>query len=423
MQFSKAFIGLIFCTSLVFANQYQNKHYPLELSDAEYRQLWQKHQQKTTIALTNDDEVLQAIRGGEKLAQWIALVNSEREEDDKIYLTSAQTRHGIPIDRPNIYGPAQIKSDLHALKSHLPEAITEVVYGQAPISGQLPIAKQQFIQYGRQINRLYQTAVRWEAVIKPNKEWYLKQKQRDVRGYYHLNNIKKLDDYLGKFDQLSTPEQEKLKNSLILLCLNAHQKQKDCSEELSKRDSGSRLVQFKNKYWQQAKDNWQGFFEIRNPRNDVTWTHSVTQMPFQNPESNRLQYWLKTNVEEEFQWSNWRFQLNFVDNARAHLKFEPNITPHVTQGNIIVMDKTTDIDEYEVQWTIRHEYGHILRLPDCYVEFYDERIGAAVNYQLDIDDLMCSRAGNMNARIYQELKRVYGNLQEEKKLARMTNSK
>jgi hypothetical protein len=79
----------------------------------------------------------------------------------------------------------------------------------------------------------------------------------------------------------------------------------------------------------------------------------------------------------------------------------------VSDGNTIVIDRNTDIDEYEVRWTIRHEFDHVLRLPDCYIEFYDQELGAAVNYQIDTSDLMCSRAGNINQRIVDELKRVY----------------
>ena len=70
-------------------------------------------------------------------------------------------------------------------------------------------------------------------------------------------------------------------------------------------------------------------------------------------------------------------------------------------------DANTPLEEYEVQWTIRHEFGHILRLPDYYVEFYDTHEDIAINYQLDTTDLMCSRAGDFNERIYTELKRVY----------------
>ena len=42
-------------------------------------------------------------------------------------------------------------------------------------------------------------------------------------------------------------------------------------------------------------------------------------------------------------------------------------------------------------------------LPDCYFEFYDEQNQMGVSYQIDTTDLMCSRAGNFNERLYKEL--------------------
>jgi hypothetical protein len=71
------------------------------------------------------------------------------------------------------------------------------------------------------------------------------------------------------------------------------------------------------------------------------------------------------------------------------------------------MDANSSLDEFDSQWTLRHEFGHVLGLPDCYHEFYDTKIEAYVNYQIDVTDLMCSRSGNMNERIFKELKRTY----------------
>ena len=49
------------------------------------------------------------------------------------------------------------------------------------------------------------------------------------------------------------------------------------------------------------------------------------------------------------------------------------MTPHVNRlgGNVIVMDAAASIEVYAIRWAIRHEYGHVLGLPDCYFEFYD----------------------------------------------------
>ncbi len=55
------------------------------------------------------------------------------------------------------------------------------------------------------------------------------------------------------------------------------------------------------------------------------------------------------------------------------LYFQKGVTPHVNRlgGNVIIMDAAASIEEYAIRWAIRHEYGHVLGLPDCYFEFYD----------------------------------------------------
>jgi hypothetical protein len=93
----------------------------------------------------------------------------------------------------------------------------------------------------------------------------------------------------------------------------------------------------------------------------------------------------------------------------THIVFKEGATPHVNElaGSEITMDGNRNIDEYSSRWTIRHEYGHVLGLPDCYIEFYDESEGVMISYQLDITNLMCSRRGRLQEKHFDELKRVY----------------
>ncbi len=389
----------------------------LDLNHHEYQQLWQQHQSKQHRALkplSIDPDSQTAIDAGQKLSQWLALINQHRSEKDQIYLTSKKTRHGIPIDKPSIYGPKQISQRLNDIRAKLPKAMNDVLYGTLPISQTLPVKKETFIKWGFNVNRLYETAVRWEAVIKPYIEWYKARKARDVRGYYYLKQDKHLNKTLKQYFSYDDTKKARLKTYLINLCLNQGQSKRSCDQAFNRaaNEKHNTLVNYKNKYWQGAKHNWQRFFQIQNPRQDIQWTAAnpnTMQVVFKSPNNNRIEKWLKDNIEDEFQYQDWHLAMDFIAGRSdtAYIKFEPNVTPHVTNGNIVVMDANINIDEYEVQWTIRHEYGHILRLPDCYVEFYDEDIGAAVNYQLDVHDLMCSRAGDMNERIYLELKKHY----------------
>ena len=93
----------------------------------------------------------------------------------------------------------------------------------------------------------------------------------------------------------------------------------------------------------------------------------------------------------------------------THVVFQAGATPHVNgiAGSEITMDGNRNMAEYSSRWTIRHEYGHVLGFPDCYVEFFDVGAGVMVNYQLDITNLMCSRKGKLQERHYLELRNAY----------------
>ncbi|MBI2518763.1 MAG: hypothetical protein HYV97_00015 [Bdellovibrio sp.] len=418
MGLTHSILMIVMLTSLssIFALEVNPTHHalPLDLTSEEYQHLWQNHLSSLGAKALDDLEpaTRESIDGGEKLALWLRKINEVRSPERQIRLTSSNTRGGIPIDSPSIYGPKQISETLTDLKSSLPPALTQVVYGTSEISSSFPGNEEEFIKHARKIDRLYQTAVRWATSIKPWLSWYKNAKARDVRGYYHLNKIIGLDNKLQNFSQLTIDEQNILKQHLVGICRNARHPQSECEQSFVGSRSRNQVLNYKNRYWANAKNTWNSFFQITNARQDVEWTaHNAQRMgvDFRDPDNNRIRDFLKDNIEDEFKFGDWRLEMAFTagGSGTAYLEFQPNVTPHVTGGNVIVMDANAAIEEYEVAWTIRHEYGHILRLPDCYVEFYDESIESAVNYQLDITDLMCSRAGNMNERIFLELKRAY----------------
>lgn len=413
---------LIFILCLLFsvnlaASTASHHTLPIELTSKEYHRLWQQFQSRhaalsTPLAIDKDSAT--SIQAGERLFQWIRLVNQHRSEDNALRLTSEETRHGYPIEKPSIYGPTQISQGLKFLQQTLPKSMQDVLYNDEDMNQNLPLPDEIFIAYARMVDHLYQTSVRWETVMKPNIDWYKAQKSRDVRGYHTLLNTADLDEKLDNYAQLDKTTQATIFNAMIQLCINDHQSEQSCKKQFSQAQAAQALLDYKQRYWAIAKANWDSFFKISHPRTDIDWTESSPgkmTVYFTSPEDNAIEYWLKTNVEDEYRFGPWSLEMQFTpaDQYSSVLRFEPNITPHVSGGNTIVMDRNTDLNEYEVKWTIRHEYGHILRLPDCYLEFFDEDQGAAIQYQLNTSDLMCSRAGNMNERIYLELKKNYFN--------------
>ncbi len=389
-------------------------HVPLELSLEEslaWNKILSKNRQKNLQILSPSITI--SIRGGEKMNKWLNLINKKRSDENKIRLTSKKTQRGIPLDKPSVYGPASIKEDLVKLQHEMPQSLYTTFYGSTPIPETLNVSDEEFKKWAKKTSKLYQTAVRWKGM----QRWLpqlTQRKTQDVRGYYFLKNLDDIDATLRAYRSLNNVET--LKKSLVGICINSLTSKERCERDLERAIKRNKLIKYKNKYWKMAVSNWDSFFEISDPRRDVEWSEStpnVMSVVFKKISDRRVSDWLKDNVEDEFQRPSlsWNLEMTYIDGSSwpltAYLDFKPNVTPHVSGGNKIVMDANTDIEEFGVRWTIRHEFGHILRLPDCYHEFYDKEQNAMVNYQLDTTDLMCSRAGSMNDRIYNELKRVY----------------
>ncbi len=353
------------------------------------------------------------INGGEKFSQWLKKINSLRSEDTKIRLTSKGSTRGIPINSPSSYGPSTIKEKFLKLKAKMPESMFDIIYGDAPLTDNIKMTDQEFILLGRSVSSLYQSSVRWVGSMR-FKDYYTKRSVADVRGFYYLKNILDLDSYLANLSGLPEVEAKLTIKALIGICHNFGYKKSYCAKNLAKAVRQDKVVEYKNYYWAAAQKMWDSFYRITDPRRDIEWNSKapgVMKIKFKDPNNNKVANWLKENVEDEFTLSTegWGLDITYRPGrlGDAYIEFKKNVTPHVSGGNKIVMDANTPLEEYSVKWTIRHEFGHILRLPDCYVEFYEPENNLMINYQLDTTDLMCSRAGRMNQRIFDELKRVY----------------
>lgn len=387
-------------------------HVPLDLTFEESLK-WNNSLKTNKNITAYEPKVRESIDGGEKMNRWLKLINKDRSENSKLRLTSKTSQRGIPIDKPSVYGPKSIKENYLKLEKNMPKVLHDVFYGNKKITATNPVSDADFIIWAKKASKQYQTAVRWTGM----KRWLPQlaaRRVKDVRGYFYLKNLENLDYSLRNLSTLNNKIE--IKAALIGICINSRGLDSNCKSRLAQAISTNKLVTFKNDFWSDAKKNWVSFFNIPNPRTDVTWSRKAPNtmtVEFKNIPDLKVSNWLKDNVEDEFQipLKNWNMEIKYTNGRAfprtAYLEFKPNVTPHVSGGNQIVMDANTALEEYGVKWTIRHEFGHILRIPDCYHEFYDTANNTMINYQLDTTDLMCSRAGSMNDRIYNELKRVY----------------
>ncbi len=386
-------------------------HLDLEMSSDEYRNILKKMDKTNHRLLADDPAITRALKLGERLSKWIALVNSLRTPEEAIRLTSASTRRGIPIDKPNMYSPSIIKKDTQLILSEIPGAMKDVITSTGELPSEIPMDDETFIIHARKIDKNYQSAARYKSVD-AYRSYYVRAASKDVRGHYYLKTNNIGENELRDVNLIPEGKRSPIKEALILVCLNSLEDLPRCKTHVRDAFAQNGLAPLYNKYIGASIKIWENFFKIPKEayREDILWSGKKATVPFNIPEISKFGPYLRDNIEDEFRWKGWRLELNFgTYPSGPYLKFEPGVVPHVNKlgGNEIVMDSNQPIEEYESQWTIRHEFGHVLGLPDCYHEFYDIAAKAYVNYQLDITDLMCSRAGNMNKRIYNELKKAY----------------
>lgn len=397
--------------TLSFWAQAHPVHMDLEMTSEEYRELLQKNSSTLKSVSEGPQSITEALKIGDRLSKWIALVNANRTPQSAIRLTSAETRRGIPIDKPNVYSPKTIEIESRAILADLPGHMKGILLNDGDLPLSLGMDDTTFIKHARRIDRNYQSAARFKSIDQYRSE-YIRAANKDVRGIYYLQTNKITADQLRDTDMIPAQQLGPIKEALVQMCVNGTGKLSRCKKEIQKAASKNKLDEIYNRYFKAGQSTWNNFFKIPAyaRRYDLKWNGMTATVPFNTPKIEKFIPYLKTNIEEEFQWKGWGLKIVFGNYPNGPLLiFRPGVVPHVNGlgGNEIVMDSNQPIEEYESQWTIRHEFGHVIGLPDCYHEFYDVQNDVYVNYQLDITDLMCSRAGNMNERIYLELKNAY----------------
>lgn len=402
-----------------FETEYHSNHQlEIELTSMEYEKLLSRFSEGGNLdifTLDPEDQFLNTyLAYGKRNLDWINVINQNRPADKKISLSSEATTTGATVYHPGQYNFQTITQDWDILKSLLPQPLKDVIFNGAPLTSTLPINERDFTAWMLQVDKAYQSSSRYK-LLKPYKDYYKLAQSMDVRGYLFFKDRTNADRELSSWNSLTLSQKDRYKIELVRLCMNAEVSRDNCIKEMNQYEKNTNLVGFKAKYILNAQNVYNSFFKMQGLRTDIQWNSSnpdVLKIPFTDPKNDEVKDYLKTNIEDEWQWNNWGLKLDFVSTNNkntTHVEFVPGSTPHVDKlgGSTITMDANAPLTEYDVQWTIRHEYGHVLGFPDCYIEFYDEAEEAFVNYQLDVTDLMCSRRGHLKQRHFDELKRVY----------------
>ncbi len=379
-------------------------HLDLEIKGAEY-----SHWLRSKLLISDFNPIM---RMGKRNLDWLNQLNAARPGAAPLSFSKAGAQQGFPIESPRVYSPAIIQKQFEDLMITLPQAMKSVLVDGAPLTDTLPIAEKTYLEFGLEVDRVYQIAARW-MLLEPYLPALADRKKQDVRGYYFLQKEENLPEKLNQFKTLSAEQQRPLAEWLTGICAMQNSERR-CRAELQVAVQGDSVDVYYRKYHPYAQEKWDEFFKIPEKRSDVRWAAArpeLMSVPFLRPsESSVVQFLM--NIEEEWRFKDWRIGLAFTDQLSAdtiRLEFKAGVTPNVDRlaGNIITLDANAPLSEFEVQWTIRHEFGHSLGFPDCYLEFYDEQREEMVSYQLDTTNLMCSRRGHLQEKHYVELKRVY----------------
>lgn len=390
-------------------------HMDLQMTSWEYQTLLQ--QQAVVFALIpkrDEDQLLDLYLGyGQRTLQWLQLVNAGRPPENLISLSSSATLGGNSPSNPSALSMRSVQERWTLLRQVLPAAYRAVIFEDAAIPVVVPGTDREFIEWLRQVDLAYQLAARLKLLL-PYKEYLIQAARQDVRGYLHLRDEPGVDTKLAAWNRLPASQKRRWTVSLVRLCMNSGRTDEQCSQELDTSIVGARVLDFKAKYFPIGQQTHDRFFQLAAIHPDVDWkSDEMAEFPFLNPGAVDILDFLQVNIEDEWRWGPWNLKMKFLDrgpSSLTHIRFVPGATPHVNgiAGNQIVMDRNAPLSEYEVQWTIRHEFGHILGFVDCYIEFYDLDLEAIVSYQLDLTNLMCSRRGKILETHFNEMKRGYG---------------
>jgi hypothetical protein len=357
-----------------------------------------------------DEPSIQLAKGvGNRNLEWLRFMNSTRSAGEQIALTRPGQLHNYPIERPNRYSPSTVEATYNQIYANIPAPMKRIIFENGEMTRDPGVPMDDYINWAKQVDRMYQSAVRWSG-MRPNLNYYRMNAYRDIRGYYFLQREENLEARLRYFSQLPEAERTTLGGHLVNMCLNNRMNSlANCQNAVRQAATQNTVWNYYQRLLPTSKALFDGYFNLYGVREDIAWTAAnplEARLPVRNT-SPEIENFLRVNVEDEWDWNGWHLRLDFTRNALIHVEFEEGVTPHVSNLNTIVMDQNSPLTEWDVMWTIRHEFGHALGFKDCYVEFYDSQAQAMVNYQIDVTNLMCSRTGIMQERHYNLMKETY----------------
>ncbi len=363
-------------------------------------------------ASSEEKQLKPILELGQRAITWLNLVNKDRNEQTRLNLADRTTKNPVPPEKPKVNSVKYLLQKLNERIASMPNDMKPYLLEGKTLVEVPPVSDEVFIKNIRELNSTYQSAVRLLGQIQWF-DYYAQQDVRDIRGYYFFMKQPTAVTELTQFSKLADEVKVKYSEWLVGMCHNSGVTKSSCAAELTMATEKDQVSQFYAKYLPVAKNTYDSFFQATKIRPDLKWSPTGLNLTqdFILPTLQKITLWLKTNVEEEWKFSGFELLVNFVpqNSIAPFLVFEKGVTPHVSgkTWNSITMDPDYSLDDYDTQWTIRHEFGHVLGFRDCYLEFYDKSAKEMIYYTIEPDNLMCAWGGKLQQSHVDELKRVY----------------
>jgi len=385
-------------------------HMDLEMTGFEYEKLLEARKVlfSDSLGAGKFDDILAT---GKRNLDWIRVLNANRS--DKISLSQASTQQGFPMHAPRTYNPTLIRQAYSDLQAAMVPELGSVLFGSGELPKDIPVSKEVFIEWGLKLDRIYQLAARW-LNHEPYMDYLRQNEINDIRGYYFIINTPGLLESLKDWATVSEDKKAQVVVWLKQVCLNSVRSKSRCSTLVDNAIQKNKAFDLFQKYKGVAASLIAEMMQIPEGVRFalVQWNQPQhVLVPFVDPQDAAMRSYLIDNIQEEWKFQQFQLEVSMTGTGRGvQVIWQPGITPHVPGlgSGTIYMDANAPISEYDVQWTIRHEFGHVLGFPDCYMELYDSTAEAIVSYQLDTTNLMCSRQGHLQQTHVDEMHRVYG---------------
>jgi predicted DNA-binding WGR domain protein len=312
-------------------------------------------------------------------------------------------------ENPFTYSPKKVLETVNFIKNEMSEDLKKIYLSKDTLPEQNSIPLNVIQYWAQKINDGNQMAVRWQQLIAPQINYWKKYHKRDVRGYMFLSSMKDLDQKLMNFDNLDSNLKQKIRDSILSMCLNNGHTYSSCLKESRDSFFAQKAFAVYYKFLDRAQENYNAFFKIQQKMDFLHWSGaSEFTMNMKKPQSQDVASFFSSTVGRYWKLNNiFNLQIDFhesTNNRLASINILENTIAHVVNFRTLFISPT---DLYYNPQTVAHEAGHLLGFPDCYLEYVDENTNEAVYYEINQHNIMCSLTGSVETIHYDEIKKIY----------------